>query len=105
MLVNASLTRISVKVGLGLASKDLCYSLIRDSVPNVMSHTRDFLSDREAVLLDLLDEMRARMEPLENELADVRRARAALGPEPATLLDVARRLAIGPPGADPSNFA
>jgi hypothetical protein len=70
-----------------------------------MSQVREYLLDREAVLLDLIEELKARMVPLENELADVRRAKAALGPAPATLLDVARRLATGPPGADPTNFS
>ncbi len=60
---------------------------------------RDYLAHRETELVDRLTALRKEQEPLENELADVRRARAALGPEPAPLLDVARRLGTGPPGS------
>ena len=60
---------------------------------------RDYLAEREEELVAKLNFLRKEQEPLENELADVRRARAALGPEPAPLLDVARRLGTGPPGS------
>jgi hypothetical protein len=101
-LVNASLTPPEDSVR-NLGALKTC------SVPSMgvlcvqgMTSTRDFLAQREAELAQQLDDLRKKREPLENELADVRRARAALGPEPPTLLDVARRVATGPPS---SNFA
>lgn len=83
-------------------SSDLRVSPATRMVRLGMASVRDFLAQREQELAAQLDELRKKREPLENELADVRRARAALGPEPPTLLDVVRQLAKGPPS---SNFA